>query len=148
MCIRDSIANTHVIKLGDEILALWEAAGPHAMDPDSLNTIGLTTLKGVLKPNEAFSAHPKIDLNSNSSPELLVTFGVQAGPKSTIRLMEFNNAGQNPGELLIDGKDSFNAFAFLHDFAITTNWAIFLQNAIDFNPLPFVMGQRLSLIHI
>ena len=25
-----NIANTHVVKLGDEILALWEAAGPHA----------------------------------------------------------------------------------------------------------------------
>ncbi len=137
-----NIANTHVVKLGDEILALWEAAGPHAMDPDSLDTIGLTTLKGVLKPNEAFSAHPKTDLNSNASSELLVTFGVQTGPKSTIRLMEFNNAGENPGELIFDRKDTFNGFAFLHDFAITTNWAIFLQNAIDFNPLPFVMGQR------
>ena len=92
-----NIANTHVVKLGDEILALWEAAGPHAMDPDSLDTIGLTTLKGVLKPNEAFSAHPKTDLNSNASPELLVTFGVQTGPKSTIRLMEFSNAGTNSG---------------------------------------------------
>ena len=137
-----NIANTHVVKLGDEILALWEAAGPHAMDPDSLDTIGLTTLKGVLKPNEAFSAHPKTDLNSNASSELLVTFGVQTGPKSTIRLMEFNNAGLNSGELIFDRKDTFNGFAFLHDFAITTNWAIFLQNAIDFNPLPFVMGQR------
>ena len=137
-----NIANTHVVKLGNEILALWEAAGPHALDPNTLNTIGLTTLKGVLKPNEAFSAHPKIDLNSKLSPELLVTFGVQTGPKSTIRLMEFSNAGENCGELLIDRKDAFNGFAFLHDFAITTNWAIFLQNAIDFNPLPFVMGQR------
>ena len=61
-----NIANTHVVKLGDEVLALWEAAGPHALDPDSLDTIGLSTLKGVLKPNEAFSAHPKIDLNSNA----------------------------------------------------------------------------------
>ncbi len=137
-----NIANTHVVKLGDEILALWEAAGPHALDPNSLETIGLTTLKGVLKPNEAFSAHPKIDLNSKSSPELLVTFGVQTGPKSTIRLMEFTNSGDHRGELLIDRKDTFNGFAFLHDFAITSNWAIFLQNAIDFNPLPFVMGQR------
>jgi len=123
-----NIANTHVIKLGDEILALWEAAGPHAMDPDSLDTIGLTTLKGVLKPNEAFSAHPKTDLNSNVSSELLVTFGVQTGPKRTIRLMEFDNAGTNSGDLIFDRKDTFNGFAFLHDFAITTNWAIFLQN--------------------
>ena len=137
-----NIANTNVVKLGNEVLALWEAAGPHALDPNSLDTIGLTTLKGVLKRNEAFSAHPKTDLNSNSSSELLVTFGIQAGPKSTIRLMEFSNAGENSGELLVDRKDTFNGFAFLHDFAITTNWAIFLQNAIDFNPLPFVMGQK------
>ena len=102
-----NIANTHVVKLGNEVLALWEAAGPHALDPESLETIGLTTLKGVLKPDEAFSAHPKIDHNSISSPELLVTFGVQTGPKSTIRLMEFNDEG----ELIIDRKDTFNGFA-------------------------------------
>ncbi len=137
-----NIANTHVIKLGDNLLALWEAAGPHALNPESLETKGLTTLNGVLKSNEAFSAHPKIDLNSNLSSELVVTFGVQAGPKSTIRLMEFSNSGNNSGEILFDRKDTFNGFSFLHDFAITANWAIFLQNAIDFNPLPFVMGQR------
>ena len=137
-----NIANTHVIKLGNDLLALWEAAGPHALNPTNLETKGLTTLNGVLKENEAFSAHPKIDLNSKLSSELLVTFGVQAGPKSTIRLMEFSNSGTNAGELLFDRKDSFNGFAFLHDFAITKNWAIFLQNALDFNPLPFVMGKK------
>ena len=137
-----NIANTHVIKLGGELLALWEAAGPHSLDPRSLETNGLSTLKGVLKSNEAFSAHPKTDLNHTSSSEMLVTFGVQAGPKSTIRLMEFSNDGKNSGQLLFDRKDKFDGFAFLHDFAITTNWAIFLQNAMDFNPLPFVMGQK------
>ena len=137
-----NIANTHVIKLGDNLLALWEAAGPHALNPNNLETRGLTTLNGVLKANEAFSAHPKADFNSNYSSELLVTFGVQAGPKSTIRLMEFSNSGENSGEILFDRKDTFNGFAFLHDFAITANWAIFLQNAIDFNPVPFVMGKK------
>ena len=44
--------------------------------------------------------------------------------------------------LLNDRRDSFNGFAFLHDFAITPNWAVFLQNAVAFNPLPFVLGQR------
>ena len=137
-----NIANTHVIKLGNDLLALWEAAGPHSLDPINLETRGLTTLKGVLKQNEAFSAHPKIDLNSKSCPETLVTFGVQTGPTSTIRLMEFSNSGKNAGEILFDRKDKLKGFAFLHDFAITSNWAIFLQNAIDFNPLPFVMGQK------
>ena len=137
-----NIANTHVVKLGEELLALWEAAGPHALDPNNLETKGLTTLKGVLKKNEAFSAHPKVDFNSNSADEVFITFGVQTGPTSTIRLMEFSNSGNNSGKILFDRKDKLKGFAFLHDFAITKNWAIFLQNAIDFNPLPFVMGQK------
>ncbi|MEE2696213.1 MAG: carotenoid oxygenase family protein, partial [Cyanobacteriota bacterium] len=65
-------------------------------------------------------------------------FGVKTGPRSTIRLMEF----AADGSLLHDRRDSFNGFAFLHDFAITPNWAVFLQNAINFNPLPFVLGQK------
>merc|ERR1712225_35531 len=72
----------------------------------------------------------------------MVTFGVNTGPKSTIRLMEFSSEGENIGSLLSDRKDTFNGFAFLHDFAITPNWAIFLQNSISFNPIPFIFGQR------
>ena len=136
-----NIANTNVVKLGDQLLALWEAAGPHALDPDSLETHGLSDLGGVLKPGEAFSAHPRFDPGHHGSPRM-VTFGVKAGPRSTIRLMEFATEGTKAGELISDRSDSFNGFAFLHDFAITPNWAVFLQNAIQFNPLPFVLGQK------
>ena len=74
----------------------------------------------------------------------LQKFQVQKGLilHKTIRLMEFSTEGENIGSLLSDRKDSFNGFAFLHDFAITPNWAIFLQNAISFNPLPFLLGQK------
>jgi all-trans-8'-apo-beta-carotenal 15,15'-oxygenase len=77
----------------------------------------------------------------------MVTFGVKAGPRSTVRLMEFAvaddpAAGVKAGQLLSERRDSFNGFAFLHDFAITPNWALFLQNAIAFNPLPYVTGQK------
>jgi len=77
----------------------------------------------------------------------MVTFGVKAGPRSTIRLMEFAveddpAAGVKAGQLLSDRSDSFGGFAFLHDFAITPNWAVFLQNAIAFNPLPYVAGRK------
>ena len=44
--------------------------------------------------------------------------------------------------MLSDRRDTFAGFAFLHDFAITPNWAVFLQNSINFNPLPFVLGQK------
>jgi all-trans-8'-apo-beta-carotenal 15,15'-oxygenase len=136
-----NIANTHVVKLGDQLLALWEASSPHALDPDSLETKGISLLDGVLKPGEAFSAHPRFDPGHHGE-ERMVTFGVRSGPRSTIRLMEFATSGPRAGQLLSERSDSFGGFAFLHDFAITPNWAVFLQNAIAFNPLPFVLGQK------
>ena len=136
-----NIANTHVVRLGDNLLALWEASSPHALDPESLETRGLSLLDGVLKPDEAFSAHPRFDPGHHGEPRM-VTFGVKTGPRSTVRLMEFATEGPRAGQLLSDRSDSFKGFAFLHDFAITPNWAIFLQNAVDFNPLPFLLGQK------
>jgi len=132
-----NIANTHVVRLGDQLLALWEAAEPHALDPQTLETRGLSLLDGVLKKGEAFSAHPRFDPGHHGEPRM-VTFGVKAGPRSTIRLMEFSSAG----ELLADSRHNFKGFAFLHDFAITPNWAVFLQNAVAFNPTGFVLGQK------
>ena len=141
-----NIANTHVVKLGDQLLALWEASSPHALDPETLDTKGISLLDGVLKAGEAFSAHPRFDPGHHGQ-ERMVTFGVKSGPRSTIRLMEFAVAddpvsGVKAGQLLCERSDSFGGFAFLHDFAITPNWAVFLQNAIAFNPLPFLLGQK------
>jgi len=141
-----NIANTNVVRLGDQLLALWEAAEPHALDPATLATDGLCDLNGLLKPGEAFSAHPRLDPGHHGSPRM-VNFGVKAGPRSTIRLLEFATeadpqAGIRAGDLLSERRDSFPGFAFLHDFAITPDWAVFLQNAIDFNPLPYVLGQK------
>ena len=136
-----NIANTHVVKLGNQLLALWEAAGPHALDPITLETYGLTNLNGVLKPNEPFSAHPRFDPGHHGAARM-VTFGVKAGPRSTVRLMEFITEGEKAGHLISNREDSFNGFSFLHDFAITPNWAVFLQNSISFNPLPFILGQK------
>jgi all-trans-8'-apo-beta-carotenal 15,15'-oxygenase len=134
-----NIANTHVVRLGDQLLALWEAAEPHALDPATLETRGITLLDGVLKKGEAFSAHPRFDPGHHGRAPRMVTFGVKTGPSSTVRVMEFDAAS---GRLLAERRDSFKGFAFLHDFAITPNWAVFLQNAVAFNPLPYVMGQK------
>jgi len=100
-----NIANTHVVRLGDQLLALWEASSPHALDPHSLETHGLTLLDGVLKPGEAFSAHPRFDPGHHGAPRM-VTFGVKAGPRSTVRLMEFAADGPGAGTLLADSSHS------------------------------------------
>ncbi|NEZ58889.1 carotenoid oxygenase family protein, partial [Adonisia turfae] len=73
-----NIANTNVIYWGEKLLALWEAAEPHRLNPETLDTLGLDYLDGVLKPGEAFSAHPRIDPScdrTNNQP-CLVNFGV------------------------------------------------------------------------
>ncbi len=141
-----NIANTHVVRLGEQLLALWEAAEPHALDPVTLETRGLSRLDGLLAQGEAFSAHPRFDPGHHGGPRM-VTFGVKTGPRSTIRLMEFAAAadpetGSAASQLLADSRHSFKGFAFLHDFAITPNWAVFLQNAVAFNPTGFVLGQK------
>ena len=130
-----NIANTHVVYWGDRLLALWEAAEPHRLDPNTLDTIGLDRLDGILKEGEAFSAHPKFDPDCDGEPRM-VNFGVKAGLSSTIRLFEFSP----DGTLAKDHKHSVPGFAFLHDFAITPNYCVFVQNPVSFNPIPFVMG--------
>jgi all-trans-8'-apo-beta-carotenal 15,15'-oxygenase len=72
----------------------------------------------------------------------MVTFSVRSGPVSTIRLMEFATSGERAGALLRERSDRFNGFAFLHDFAITPHWAVFMRNAMTFNPLPFALGLK------
>jgi all-trans-8'-apo-beta-carotenal 15,15'-oxygenase len=136
-----NVANTNVVQLGDQLLALCESGGPHALDPCSLDTLGLSTLDGALKLDEKFSAHPRFDPGHHGAPRM-VAFGVEAGPTSTIRLMEFATKGPDAGRLISDRKDSFPGFCFMHDFAITPNWAIFLQPAIDLDPLPFLFGLK------
>lgn len=136
-----NIANTHVVRLGDKLLALWEASSPHALDPDTLETRGLDLMEGTLAEGEAFSAHPRFDPGHHGERRM-VTFGIKSGPRSTVRLMEYDASAAGTAELKADQKHNFPGFAFLHDFAITPNWAVFLQNAMSFNPLGFVFGLK------
>jgi all-trans-8'-apo-beta-carotenal 15,15'-oxygenase len=127
-----NIANTQVIYWGGKLLALWEAAEPHCLDPYTLETLGIDDLNGVLDPGDAFAAHPRID------GERLVNFSIKPGLSSTITIYELDAAGK----LLNKHAHSVPGFAFIHDFAITPNYCIFFQNPVAFNPLPFVLGLR------
>lgn len=135
-----NIANTNVIYWGDKLLALWEAAEPHQLDSNTLETLGLDYLDGLLKPGDAFSAHPRIDPEcdrTNHTP-CLVNFGVKTGLSSTINLYEFDTKGR----LVHTHSHTIPGFAFLHDFAITPNYCIFFQNPVSFNPVPYLMGTK------
>jgi all-trans-8'-apo-beta-carotenal 15,15'-oxygenase len=135
-----NIANTNIIYWGDKLLALWEAAEPHRLDPKTLETLGKDYLDGVLESGSAFAAHPRIDpsCEQNGGEPVLVNFAIKPGLSTTISIYEFDQAGK----LLRSQARSVPGFAFIHDFAITPNYCIFFQNPVSFNPIPFVLGVR------
>ncbi|KGF72694.1 Apocarotenoid-15,15'-oxygenase [Neosynechococcus sphagnicola sy1] len=133
-----NIANTHVIYWGGKLLALWEAAHPHRLHPQTLETLGLDNLDGLLASGASFAAHPRIDPGGSHGDTRLVNFAVKAGPTSEITVYEFDLAGQ----VVTQQTQSIPGFAFLHDFALTPNYYLFFQNPVAFNPLPYLLGLR------
>ncbi len=135
-----NIANTNVIYWGGKLLALWEAADPHRLDPHTLETLGKEHFNGVLSEGEAFAAHPRFDpscAQDNGAPGL-VNFSIKPGLSSTITIFELDLTGK----VVRKYSHSIPGFCFIHDFAITPNYCIFFQNPVAFNPIPFVLGMR------
>lgn len=84
-----NIANTNVIYWGNKLLALWEAAEPHRLDPHTLETLGKEYFHGVLSTGEAFSAHPRFDPSceqDNGAP-CLVNFSIKPGLSTKITIL-------------------------------------------------------------
>ncbi|MBD1995620.1 carotenoid oxygenase family protein [Leptolyngbya sp. FACHB-541] len=135
-----NIANTQVIYWGGKLLALWEAAEPHRLDPHTLETIGIDHLDGVLKPGSAFAAHPCIDPScaEDGGAPCLVNFSIKPGLSTTITIFELDEQCK----VIRQHAHAVPGFAFIHDFAITPNYCIFFQNPVHFNPVPFVVGLR------
>ncbi len=132
-----NIANTQVIHWGGKLLALWEAAQPYSLNPETLATLGTDDLNGILQPGDAFAAHPRIDPHCElNGDRCLVNFAVKPGLSTTIVIYEIDSKGK----LLQKYSHSVPGFAFIHDFVITPHYCIFFQNPVTYNPLPFLMG--------
>lgn len=135
-----NIANTNVIYWGNKLLALWEAAEPHRLNPQNLETIGIDYLDGILSSGDAFAAHPRIDSHCDldDGQPCLVNFAIKPGLSTNIVLYEINPQGK----LLRKYEHVTPGFAFIHDFAITPNYCLFFQNAVTYNPLPYLFGLK------
>jgi len=132
------IANTQVLYWGGKLLALWEAASPHRLDPSTLETLGKETLNGLLQNDAGFTAHPRIDLGDEERETRLVGFSLKPGLSTTLNIYELNQAG----DVVEQQARSIPGFAFLHDFAITPNYCIFFQNPVRLNLIPYLVGWR------
>ncbi|KAF7547173.1 hypothetical protein G7Z17_g7923 [Cylindrodendrum hubeiense] len=115
-------ANTNIFYFNNVLLAIKEDAPPFAMDPITLDTIGLCDFNGQL-PSLTFTAHPKLDPVSRE----LVCFGYEAKGDGTPDVCYYN----------IDSDGKFTEVVWLvapvvgmiHDFAVTENWWFKAPNA-------------------
>ncbi|EOO03835.1 putative lignostilbene dioxygenase protein [Phaeoacremonium minimum UCRPA7] len=78
-------ANTNIFYFNKVLLAIKEDAPPYAMDPVTLETIGLCDFEGQL-PSLTFTAHPKLD----PSTKELVCFGYEARGDGTPDVCYYN----------------------------------------------------------
>lgn len=133
-----NIANTQIIYWGGKLLALWEAAIPHRLNPRTLETLGTETFDGVLRKRSFFGAHPKVVPGSTTQEPRLVAFSIKAGLNSKINTYEIDSTGTVVQHLT----HRVPGFAFIHDFLVTPNYCIFFQPPVFFNPFPYALGFR------
>lgn len=109
-----NVANTSVIRHGDDLLALWEGGSAWAIDPDTLRTRGPVVWRDDLA-GLPFSAHPRRDSDGS-----LWNFGI-AGNQSLI-LYHVAADGRLKRAAALPVAD----LPFVHDFAITERHLVFL----------------------
>ncbi|MES2568747.1 MAG: carotenoid oxygenase family protein, partial [Verrucomicrobiota bacterium] len=86
-----NVANTCVLPWAGKILALWEGGWPHAVNPETLETLGPESFDGALPKGGAFLAHTRWDARQNRllglSPRIL-------GPKTEFTGRELDASGR------------------------------------------------------
>ncbi|WP_429931206.1 carotenoid oxygenase family protein [Agrobacterium vitis] len=116
--ISNSTANTNVVVHNGKLLALKEDSPPYALDPITLETIGLYDFDGQLT-SATFTAHPKFDPETGD----LLCFGYEAKGEATpdIVYYEIDKHGRMKREVWITAPYA----AMIHDFAVTEHFVIF-----------------------
>ena len=104
-------ANISVIPWDGQLLALWEAGLPIALDPATLETRGETNLGGQIGPT--FSAHP------HRLGDTLFNFGVRYGARFALEVYSMN------GDVKRIASVPLPRPTIIHDFIVTPRHAIF-----------------------
>ncbi len=131
-------ANTGLIMHGGKFLALCEGGRPFAVDPKTLDTEGEYNYHDSLGKSNTFSAHGK----KNPKTGYYYNFGMKFGPKPGFDFYKISPSGK-----MVDRATfSLDHMPLLHDFALTENYAIFIQSsvAISGNILKMLFGGSIA----
>lgn len=125
-----NVANTSLLPLGDELLALWEGGSAYRLDPGTLNTLGAKVWRDDLA-GLPFSAHPRVDVDGT-----IWNFGL-AVQQDMLLLYEIAPDGRlRRAEAL-----KLPATPMLHDFAVTSRHLVFLMPPLLFEMPRFMQGE-------
>ncbi|VBB73831.1 Putative dioxygenase [Podospora comata] len=111
-------ANTNIIHFNGKLLALKEDAPPYALNPETLETLGLHTFDGQL-PSLTFTAHPKFDPKTGE----MICFGYEAKGDGTPDVCYYRVAPD--GKFLEVVWLVAPVVGMIHDFAVTENFVLF-----------------------
>ncbi len=111
-----NVANTSVLPLQGELLALWEGGSATRLDARTLETLGLKTWRADLA-GMPFSAHPKVDADGT-----VWNFGVGSG-QGVLALYEIAADGALRRAAVVPVAD----VPMVHDFAVTERHLVFLM---------------------
>lgn len=123
-------ANTSVLALPEQLLALWEGGQPHALDLETLETRGLSDL-GALAAAQPYSAHPKVDPQTGE----IYNFGVRIGKQAQLHLYRSSAEGivQQQATLPLQG------LPIIHDFVMAGEFLVFCIAPVALNTWPLLL---------
>ncbi|MEL6441416.1 MAG: carotenoid oxygenase family protein [Cyanobacteria bacterium J06621_8] len=126
-----NVANTSVLALNDRLLALWEGGLPHALDLNTLETIGTDHL-GTLGDKQPFSAHPKIDSVSGK----IFNYGIAPGANAILNLYRCDAMGK----LEHHQTHQLSGIPLIHDFCLAGQYLLFLVSPVRANLAQVALG--------
>lgn len=124
-------ANTSVLALPDRLLALWEGGAPHALDLETLATIGTDSLDSPTTP-PIYSAHPKVDPISGD----IYNFGVAIGAQTILNLYQSDRTGK----IGRSSQTKLPRIPLIHDFLLVDKYLVFCIPPVVIQPLPILLG--------
>lgn len=124
-------ANTSVLALPDQLLALWEGGQPHVLDLETLETKGLDNLSGLTN-NLPYSAHPKRDAKTGE----IFNFGISPGVNSTLNLYKSDSTGK----IIQTGRTIIAGLPLVHDFVLAGQYLVFFVPPVRINLLSVLTG--------
>lgn len=138
--MRKNTSNTRAVYFGKKLLSLWSGGLPYKLDSLALSTDGRTQLGGVVK-KEAASMGAKAVIDAKKNRILFFGIDEESG-SSQLNLFEFNAKFQaiqdNDGKVQVP----LPGLAMMYDFAVTDNYAVFVQPVLKVNKMQYMMSKE------